>query len=109
MVFEAAGIEIVNIPYQAPNGNAVAERWVRSVRKECLNRLIILNERHLRHVLNEYVAYFNRRRPQDRTVRWAWNPWPLMVQSAVETFWEALSVTTIARPHRTRIFSQIDF
>jgi putative transposase len=62
-VFEAAGIEIVNIPYQAPNANAVAERWVRSVREECLDRLIILNERHLRRVLQEYTTYYNARRP----------------------------------------------
>jgi putative transposase len=62
-VFEAAGIEIVNIPYQAPNANAVAERWVRSVREECLDRLIILNERHLRRVLQEYITYYNERRP----------------------------------------------
>ncbi|NDJ79073.1 MAG: transposase [Chloroflexi bacterium] len=62
-VFEAAGIEIVNIPYQAPNANAFAERWVRSVREECLDHLIVLNERHLRRVMTEYVAYFNERRP----------------------------------------------
>jgi putative transposase len=62
-VFEAAGIEIVNIPYQAPNANAIAERWVRSVREECLDHLIILNERHLRRVLREYVEYYNERRP----------------------------------------------
>jgi transposase InsO family protein len=62
-VFEASGIEIVNIPYQAPNANAVAERWVRSVREECLDRLIILNERHLRRVLQEYTTYYNERRP----------------------------------------------
>jgi hypothetical protein len=62
-VFAAEGIEIVNIPYQAPNANAIAERWVRSVREECLDRLIILNARHLRWVLKEYVAYYNARRP----------------------------------------------
>lgn len=62
-VFEAAGIEIVNIPYQAPNANAIAERWVRSVREECLERLIVLNERHFRRVLQEYVEYYNERRP----------------------------------------------
>jgi putative transposase len=62
-VFEAAGIESVNIPYQAPNANAVAERWVRSVREECLDHLIILNEHHLRRVLQEYTMYYNARRP----------------------------------------------
>jgi hypothetical protein len=62
-VFEGSGIEIINIPYQAPNANAIAERWVRTVREECLDRLIILNERHLRRVLQDYVAYYNARRP----------------------------------------------
>jgi putative transposase len=62
-VFDAEGIEIVDIPYQAPNANAVAERWVRSVREECLDKLIILDARHLRRVLTEYVAHYNARRP----------------------------------------------
>jgi putative transposase len=62
-VFESAGVELVNIPYEAPNANAFAERWVRSVREECLDHLIILNERHLLCVLSEYVAYYNARRP----------------------------------------------
>jgi putative transposase len=62
-VFEAEGVEIVDIPYQAPNANAFAERWVRSVREECLDKVIILNERHLRRVLHEYVEYYNTRRP----------------------------------------------
>ena len=43
--------------------NAIAERWVRSVRTECLDHVMILNERHLRRVLAEYVTYFNRWRP----------------------------------------------
>ena len=44
--------------------DAVAERWVRSVREECLDRLIILNERHLCRVLQEHTTYYNERRPQ---------------------------------------------
>jgi putative transposase len=43
--------------------NAFAERWVRTVREECLDHLIILNERHLHRVLKEYCAYYNARRP----------------------------------------------
>jgi hypothetical protein len=72
-VFEGSGIEIINIPYQAPNANAIAERWVRTVREECLDRLIILNERHLRRVLQDYVAYYNARRPTglDQDTCWA--------------------------------------
>jgi transposase InsO family protein len=62
-IFASAGVELVDIPYEAPNANAIAERWVRSVRHECLDRLIILNERHLRRVLSEYIAYYNARWP----------------------------------------------
>jgi putative transposase len=61
--FEADAIEIVDIPYHAPSANAFAERWVRSVRQECLDHLIILNQQHLRNVLTEYTAYYNQRRP----------------------------------------------
>jgi transposase InsO family protein len=57
-----AVLEAENIPLEAPNANSIAERWMRSVREECLNRLIILDARHLRRVLSEYVAYYNVRR-----------------------------------------------
>jgi hypothetical protein len=62
-VFESEGMALVDIPRQAPNANAFAERWVRSVREECLDKLIILNERHRRRVWHEYAAYYNMRRP----------------------------------------------
>ena len=62
-VFTAEGIKRMLTPYQAPNANAFAERWIRSVREECLDHLLILNEAHLRHVLIAYVQYFNARRP----------------------------------------------
>ena len=62
-VFESQGVEIVDRPYQAPNANAYAERWVRTVREECLDKLIILSERHLYRMLNAYVAHYNTRRP----------------------------------------------
>jgi len=63
MVFEAEGVEIIDTPYQAPNAYAYAERWVRSVREESLDKVIVLNARHLQRVLNEYVAHYNARRP----------------------------------------------
>lgn len=57
------GIASIRTPFRSPQANAIAERWVRSVRAECLDHLLILNERHLRRVLAEYVAYFNHWRP----------------------------------------------
>ena len=57
------GIKVRLTPKRTPNANAFAERWVRSVREECLDHLLIWNEAHLRRVLDEYVSYFNQRRP----------------------------------------------
>jgi transposase InsO family protein len=62
-VFAAEGIETVLTPYHAPNANAVAEPWIRSVRQECLGQLLIINQVHLRRVLKEYVDYYNTARP----------------------------------------------
>ena len=56
-------MEIVRTPYRAPRANAYAERWIRSVREECLDHLLILGEAHLRRVLTTYVAHYNRERP----------------------------------------------
>src|SRR3954467_3338135 len=62
-VFAAAGIEAVKIPPRAPKANAYAERWVRTVRTECLDWILVWNRRHLEHVLTDYVAHYNTARP----------------------------------------------
>jgi len=62
-VFAAEGLAVVKTPPQMPNANAVAERVVRSLRAECLDQVLIVNQAHLRHVLKEYAAYYNHRRP----------------------------------------------
>lgn len=62
-VFATEAVEIIRTPYRAPNANAVAERWIRSAREECLDHLLILNERHLQRVLTAYSDHFNHRRP----------------------------------------------
>jgi putative transposase len=62
-VFHSEGIRIVKAPVRAPKANAVAERFVRTVRAECLDWLLILNRRHLERVLRVYVHHYNRERP----------------------------------------------
>jgi len=59
----ASGIAVVRTPVRAPRANAVAERFLRSVRRECLDHVLLLGEAHLRRVLGEYVAYYNQARP----------------------------------------------
>jgi transposase InsO family protein len=62
-VFRAEGAEGLVTPVQAPNANAYAERWVRTVRAECLDRLLIVGRGHLEHVLRIYAQHYNRHRP----------------------------------------------
>lgn len=62
-VFESEGIRVIPAPLRAPNANAYAERWVRSVREECLDHILIFNETHLQRVLKEYIGYYERARP----------------------------------------------
>ena len=62
-VFVSEDIRVLRTPYWTPVANAFAERWVRSVREECLDKLLIFGEGHLRRVLVEYTAYFNKARP----------------------------------------------
>jgi hypothetical protein len=58
-----AGIRVICTPKLAPKANAHCERAIGSVRRECLDHILILNERHLQRVLDEYRAYFNVSRP----------------------------------------------
>jgi transposase InsO family protein len=62
-VFRSAGCEIVRTPFRAPQANGVAERFVRTVRSECLDWLLILNEQHLKRVLAVFVAHYEGHRP----------------------------------------------
>jgi putative transposase len=62
-VFAADGIQTIKTPVQAPNANAFAERWVRTVREECLDWMLIWGRRHLERVLDEYVRHYNDERP----------------------------------------------
>ena len=59
----ASGIRVLRTPIRAPRANATCERFLGSVRRECLDHLLVLSEAHLRRVLRDYVAYFNHARP----------------------------------------------
>jgi len=62
-VLSGAGIEVLKIPPRSPKANAYAERWVRTVRAEVTDRMLIAGPRHLRVVLDEYAAHYNHHRP----------------------------------------------
>jgi transposase InsO family protein len=62
-VFTSEGIEVLHSPPQSPRANAYAERWVRTVRRECLDRMLIYSPRHLLGVLADFVEHYNEHRP----------------------------------------------
>lgn len=62
-VSDGAGIDVLKTAYRAPRANAVCERFLGSLRRECLDHFLILSERHLYGIVKEYMAYFNHTRP----------------------------------------------
>ncbi|MGA2451053.1 MAG: integrase core domain-containing protein [Polyangiaceae bacterium] len=62
-LLESNGVQCCPIPASSPNCNPYAERFVKTVRAECLNRFVTFGERHLRHLLTEFTAHYNTERP----------------------------------------------
>ena len=79
-VLRSSGIKVIHLPYHAPNSKAFAERWVRTVREECLDRLLIINEGHLQRVMIQYIAHYNRIRNH------RWSHWQHIRESWYQSF-----------------------
>jgi transposase InsO family protein len=62
-LLESETIKVIRTPVRAPNANAFMERWVGSVRRECLDRMLIVGRRQLEHVLRVYIRHYNHARP----------------------------------------------
>ena len=62
-MFTAEGIRVIRSPIRAPKANAFAERWVRSIRQECLDWMLVCGRRHLEKALAEYGGHYNHKRP----------------------------------------------
>lgn len=62
-ILESEGIEVVQTAVRAPNQNAYAERFVQTIKQECLGLFIVLGEKHLRHIIQEFVAHYHTERP----------------------------------------------
>ncbi len=62
-VFRSEGAQILRTPFRTPNANAYAERFVRTIRSECLDHLLVVNQRHLERILRSYARHYNGHRP----------------------------------------------
>jgi len=62
-VFRSEGAQVLRTPIRAPKANAYAERWVQTVRAECLDWTLVLGRRHLLRILGAYVRHYNQQRP----------------------------------------------
>jgi transposase InsO family protein len=82
-VFEAQGVRVVRTPVQAPEANGIAERFVRTVRSECLDWLLIRNTPHVEHTLKVFADHYNRGRPHRSLGLVPPNGWPPVKPKAI--------------------------
>jgi transposase InsO family protein len=62
-LIRSEGVRVIKTPVRAPRANAIAERWVRTVRNECLDHVLVYGRRHLERILRGYADHFNAERP----------------------------------------------
>ena len=75
------GVTVIRTPVPAPKAKAHAERWVGSVRRECLDRILIVSQGHLERVLREYVDHHNTHRPHRALQQQAPIPKPILIRT----------------------------
>jgi putative transposase len=90
-LLESDGINVIHTPVKAPNANAHMERWVGTIRRECLDRLLIVGRRQLEHILRAYVKHYNGERPHRAL---ALKPPDLRIRSPI---------ATISTPHAPQV------
>jgi putative transposase len=98
-VLEGAGIEVVKIPPRSLRANALAERWVRTVRAELTDRMLIAGTRHLSTVLDQYVVHYNEHRPHRARI--------LLPPDAGEIAPVAATDLTTAQIRRRRVLGEL--
>ncbi len=62
-ILEKYDVNVRKIPFRSPNLNPYAEGWVGTLKRECLDHFFVFGEKHLRHLVTEYVKYYNTKRP----------------------------------------------
>lgn len=83
LVIVSEGTDIVQTPFRAPKADAIAKRWVHSVRHECLDHLLILKQRHFAHMLSEYIDFYPASGPHQGLDRQSPIPIPESPQEAI--------------------------
>jgi hypothetical protein len=82
-VFQSRQISVIHTPLEAPNANPFAERWVRSVRQELLDHVLVLNQAHLQRILQTYIDHYNTRRPHQSLAQQSPIPYPETTNSGI--------------------------
>ena len=102
-ILESAGVQPIRLPPKSPNLNAYAERFVRSIKEECLTRVVPLGEGPLRRLVYEYIEHYHRERNHQDSITSSCNDHHLREggrrRSAAGYASEDYSVSTIERPH----------
>jgi hypothetical protein len=109
-IFRTEGMHVVKTPIRSPRANAFAERWVRTVRTECLDWMLVLGRRHLERVLRIYTAHYNEARPhrgldlgtpQPRSIQFPVTPLAQGFKGTIDSGASSMSTSWPLEPNRT--------